>query len=197
MRSSNPAYLIKTPAFLKARTASDLGRVGRKPWVRMNQAQQRALAPSRVPAWGKPSFVNIELPPSKSITKKFSPRGRVNVPTVAGSSEIILTFRVPAGFTYQVDGYAIGIAPSDLYIGNYIFSLFMNGNDILNNGSGGVFPGLPAMNGEFLPLGYTPAEKYRAEPGTLIELVAAAINPIVSGDELFGTVYGTLFGDIQ
>jgi len=197
MRSSNPAYLIKTPAILNARTASDLGKVGRKPWVRMNQAQQRALAPSRLPAWGKPSLVNIELPPAKSITKKFSPRGRVNVPTVAGSSTTVITFRVPSGFTYQLDGFAIGLAPSDLYAGNYIFGLFMNGNDILNNGSISVFPGLPALNGEFVPLGYTPAEKYRAEPGTLVELVATAINPIVSGDEIFGTVYGTLFGDIQ
>lgn len=189
-------YLIVVKPNLGVSSIAKLAKAGRKPWVRMNQGQTRAFGPSERPAPGAPSLIEVLNPPQRrSIVKKFNPRGRVAVPQAAGESAIILSFRVPTSFSYSLDGFTVGLGPSSIYAGNYIWRFFVNGVDILNDGSDQPFPGLPAQAGVFMPLGMQTSEKFVAMPGTLIEAVLTALNPIAATDETSFALFGSLLGE--
>jgi hypothetical protein len=197
MPITTPAYLVKVPGQFRRgiRSAADFGKAGRKPWVRMNQGQNRILALSQRPFPGSPSLVFVEPAPYRSIVRKFNPRGQAGVPTVAGQSSILLSFRVPGGMRYQLDGYITSLSPSELNDNNYVWRLFVNGTDLINDGSAQSFPGMPGGGGQYIPLGYDRAEKLIAMPGTLIEAVVTALAPIFAADDAKFSLFGTLYGE--
>lgn len=130
--------------------------------------------------------------PNGSTVIPFAPRGMAQVPTAPAVPAVLVRRAVPDGYQLWITGYAFDLFPSTTNELNYIWRLFVNGQDILNHGNPTPARGRPVLSNEPVQLGYDKAGWQLARAGDVVEVVVQAFAAVGASDTITATVFGNL-----
>jgi hypothetical protein len=162
----------------------------------LGRDQKRAMAPEYVPGPQGWIFKSEEVaPPPQNNTQLWSFSGESIVPQDSRNPVTLFEVVVPTSSRLRLATLATTLEPSQLYAKNYVFSLFVGGNDILNPFTPQPQAGLPFPNGIPTQLSPQVEDLPVVGPGTVIKAVVRALSPIAASDVVSMKLQGSLWGD--
>ncbi len=127
-----------------------------------------------------------------TLATTVAPRGQDFVPIVVGQPVTLLEYIVPIGYNFWINAGALNLFPSTANELNYVWRIFVNGEDVLNKGIPTPPPGRPVQSPNPFVLGRTKRDQPCAKPGSTVLISVDAIANLGASDQVSATLFGTL-----